>query len=36
VLAEGDCFSFDGERWSARAPAIRLGLDGELEQVSSW
>jgi hypothetical protein len=36
VLAEGDCLSFDGERWSARAPAMRLGLDGALEQVSSW
>jgi hypothetical protein len=36
VLGEGDCLSFDGERFRARAPAIRLGLDGDLEQVSSW
>lgn len=36
VLAEGDCLRFDGERWTATTPAVRLGLNGELEQVSWW
>jgi hypothetical protein len=36
VLGEGDCVSFDGERWSATTKPLRLGLDGVVESVDSW
>ncbi|HLE70974.1 MAG TPA: hypothetical protein VJH87_14935 [Vicinamibacteria bacterium] len=36
VLEQGDCISFDGERWRALSRVVRLGADGELERVSSW
>ncbi len=36
VLGQGDCISFDGERWRARTSVLRLGVDGDLESVSAW
>jgi len=36
VLEQGDCISFDGERWRAAAGVVRLGAEGELERVSAW
>ncbi len=36
VLEQGDCISYDGERWRAPASVARLGAGGELERVSSW
>jgi hypothetical protein len=36
VLEQGDVVSFDGERWRAPAGVVRLGVEGELERVSSW
>jgi hypothetical protein len=36
VLEQGDCVSFDGERWRAKSGVLRLGAEGELERVSAW
>jgi hypothetical protein len=36
VLGQGDCISFDGERWRARADVLRLSAGGEVERVSAW
>ncbi len=36
LLEQGDCISFDGSRWEARAEIVRLGEGGDLEKVSSW
>ncbi len=36
VLEQGDCISFDGEKWQARTNVRRLGTEGDLERVSAW
>jgi hypothetical protein len=36
VLEQGDCISYDGERWRAQTSVTRLGAGGELERMSSW
>jgi hypothetical protein len=36
VLEQGDCISYDGDRWRAQGSVLRLGVGGELERVSAW
>ena len=36
VLEQGDCISFDGERWRAQTSVLRLGAEGDLGRVSEW
>ncbi len=36
VMGDGDAISWDGEGWTARGSVSRLGLDGNVEEESSW
>jgi hypothetical protein len=36
VLEQGDCISFDGEKWRARTDVLRLSAAGDVERVSAW
>lgn len=36
VMGDGDAIRWDGDSWTARGSVSRLGLDGTIEEVSSW
>ncbi len=36
VMGDGDAICWDGEGWAARGSVSRLGLDGNVEEESSW
>lgn len=36
VMGDGDAICWDGDHWTAKGRVSRLGLDGTVEEVSSW